>query len=62
MKDKGIFGLTGMSLGLGLTGEAIGGDIGTKLGQAGQTSASFISPAINISMSGHLIKQLKDLK
>jgi hypothetical protein len=65
MKIKGtneVIGITGMSLGLGLIGDSLGGDIGGKIGQAGVTSSNFISPMVNISMGGHVIKQLKNLK
>ena len=65
---KETLGLTGMSLGMGLVGDSLSGlggtagTIGTQLGQAGVTSSNFISPMVNITMGGHLIKQLKNLK
>jgi hypothetical protein len=68
MKIKGtkeVFGITGMSLGMGIVGsglEGLGGTagtIGTQLGQAGITGASFIKPAVNISMGGTVIGMLK---
>jgi len=58
-------GITGASLGLGLLGagiKEINVPIGEQVSQAGVTSAKFISPAINITMGGYLIKQLKNLK
>ena len=57
--------ITGASLGLGIAGTAISGvnpTIGEKVSQAGQTSAGFISPAVNIAMGGYVINQLKGLK
>jgi len=57
---KEVLGITGMSLGMGLVGDALGGTIGTQLGQAGVTSAGFISPAVNISMGGTVIGMLKN--
>lgn len=57
-----VLGLTGMSLGMGIIGEGLGTETGTKLAQAGSTSAGFISPMVNISMGGMLINQLKGLK
>lgn len=59
---KETLGIAGMSLGLGLIGDSLGGEIGGKIGQAGITSSNFISPMVNITMGGHVIKQLKNLK
>lgn len=59
---KETMGITSMSLGFGLIGDSLGGDIGSKLAYAGKTTSNFISPAINISMGSYTIKQLKQLK
>ena len=58
---KEVFGLTGMSIGLGMLGEGIGGNIGNNITEAGETSSKFISPMVNLSMGGFMIKQLKGL-
>jgi len=58
---KEVIGITGMSLGLGMIGDAVGGDIGNELSSAGVTSAKFISPAVNISMGGNLINMIKKI-
>lgn len=59
---KAVVGITGLSLGLGMIGGSLGGTVGTQLGQAGVTSAGFISPAVSISMGGKVINMLKDFK
>ena len=62
---KEVFGITGMSLGLGIAGSAVSGinaDIGSGLTNAGSSSSGFIKPAVNISMGGTIIKMLRDIK
>ena len=58
---KEVLGITGMSLGLGMIGEGLGGEIGGELSNAGVTGAKFISPAVNISMGGTLINMIKKI-
>jgi len=57
---KEVLGITGMSLGLGMIGDSLGGEIGGELSHAGVTGAGFISPAVNISMGGNVIGMLKN--
>ena len=51
-------GLAGMSVGMGIVGESLG-SVGLKTG--GEVAGKFIAPAVNISMAGYMIKQLKQL-
>lgn len=51
--------LAGASVGMGIVGKAFDS---SALTEAGSTAANFISPAINITMGGYVIKQLKNLK
>ena len=53
------FGLAGMSIGFGITSEAFKSQ---GLAKAGTAASGFISPAVNISTGGYLIKQLKKIK
>lgn len=55
---KTPFELAGMSIGMGMMGEALGSE---GLKQGGAAAGNFIAPAINISMGGMLINQLKEL-
>lgn len=53
------FGITGLSLGTGI--------VGTQLGSPGLIAASaasskFIAPAINVSVGGYLVRELRGLK
>ena len=62
---KEVFGITGMSLGLGFAGkatESISPAISADLYSAGEASAGFIKPAVNISMGGTVIGMIKNLK
>lgn len=59
MKLKIPFGLAGASIGMGILGEQFNSE---GLKQGGEVTGKFISPAINISMGGYLIKQLKKLR
>ena len=52
------FEIAGLGIGLGIVGEAFESE---GLKQAGSSAVKFISPAINISVGGSLIKQLKNL-
>ena len=59
------FGIAGASIGLGILGEGIkpiNSSIGENVAQAGQTASNFVAPAVNISMGGIIIKQLRRLK
>ena len=49
--------IAGFGIGLGLVGEVFESE---GLKQAGISAVKFISPAINISVGGSLIKQLKN--
>ena len=51
--------LAGASIGMGMIGEALGSE---GLKSAGTATGNFIVPAVNISMAGYTIKQLKSLK
>lgn len=51
-------GLAGTSVGFGIMGEAFNSQ---GLTDAGTAAGKFIAPAINITMGGELINQLKDL-
>jgi len=53
------FGLAGASIGMGVVGEGLGY---APLTQAGSTTAGFISPAVNISMGGMAINQMRNFK
>lgn len=53
------FGIAGLSLATGIVGTQFNSP---GLISASQTSSKFISPAINISVGGYLVKQLRDLK
>lgn len=59
MKLKVPFGLAGASIGMGIIGEQFNSE---GLKQGGEAAGKFIAPAVNISMGGYLIKQLKKLK
>ena len=55
---KEVFGVTGLSVGLGIVGEGISGinaGIGETISQAGVTSSGFIAPMVNFSMGGKVI-------
>jgi hypothetical protein len=52
-------GIAGFSVGAGLLGESLGSP---ALKSAGQTAAGYVPIAVNISMAGALISQLRDLK
>ena len=54
-----VIGLTGFSIGSGIIGNALGS---SALVGAGETASKFISPAVNISMSGAVIGQLKSFR
>jgi hypothetical protein len=56
---KTPFQLAGLSIGMGLVGEAFNSE---GLKQGGEVSGKFIAPSINILASGLVLKQLKDLK
>ena len=58
---KEVLEITGMSLGMGMVGDALGGATGTQLSSAGTTGAGFIKPVVNISMGGKIIGMLKDI-
>lgn len=55
---KETLGLAGASVGFGLIGEGLGS---TALSSAGTAASGFISPMVNISMGGFMIKQLRGL-
>lgn len=59
MKIPIPFGIAGMSIGMAQLGEALGSE---GLKEGGQAASKFIKPAVDIQMSGILIKQLKGLK
>ena len=50
------FGLAGMTVGFGIASKAFKSP---GLGEAGVTSGKFISPAVNISVGGSLISQVR---
>ena len=52
-------GLAGVSIGMGLVGQSLQS---SSLTAAGQTTSSFIGPAVSISMGGYLVNQLRGLK
>ncbi len=52
-------GIAGASIGLGEIGKAFDSQ---GLISAGETASNFISPAINLTMGGFLINQLRDLE
>ncbi len=54
--NKEPFEIAGISIGLGLIGETFGSE-GLKNG--GMAAGKFIPLAVNMSMAGNLIKQLK---
>lgn len=54
--NKTPFEIAGISVGMGLVGEALNS---TGLQEGGTAAGKFIAPAVNISMGGHIIKQLK---
>jgi len=56
---KEVFGVTGLSLGMGILGESFNSE---GLKQGSETASKFISPMINISMGGFVLDQLKSLK
>jgi len=65
-KEKGnrhgvgtTFGLAGASVGMGITGKAVGSE---ALEGAGTTSAKFVPVAANISGAGMTLGMLKNLK
>ena len=68
MKIKGtkeVFGVTGLSLGLGVIGSGIqniDSTTSTNMINAGQTASNFISPMVNVSLAGTTIGMLKGLK
>ena len=51
--------IAGVSIGFGILGESFGSQ---ALMDAGSVSGKFIKPAINISMGGYIVKQLRKLK
>lgn len=53
------FKIAGATVGMGIAADAFGSE---GLAAGGEAAGKFIAPAINISMGGHVIKQLKDLK
>ena len=55
---KPPFELAGMSIGMGIIGESLGSE---GLKEGGAVAGKFIAPAINISVGGMLIQQLKEL-
>ena len=56
---KTPFQLAGLSIGMGLVGEAFNSE---GLKQGGEVAGNFIAPSINILMGGLLVKQLEGLK
>ena len=56
---KAPLGIAGISLGMGVLGSAFDSP---GLSEGGATAGKFISPAINISMGGFVIRQLQDLQ
>ena len=52
-------GIAGVSLGMGLVGNAIESP---GLVEGAEATGKFIAPAVNISMGGFLTKQIKDIK
>ena len=59
LRVRPVVGITALSVGAGIVGDAVGSP---GLQQAGATSAKFISPAINITMGGYLVEQLRGLR
>lgn len=53
------FGIAATSVGLGLVGDTLNSQ---GLIEGGQAAGKFIAPAVNISMGGYLVRQLKDIK
>jgi hypothetical protein len=51
--------LAGTSIGMSMFGEALGSE---GLKEGGKVAGNFIAPAINISMGGMMIKQLKGIQ
>ena len=56
---KTTFAIAGLSIGSSMIGDALGS---SGLQSAGATGATFISPAINITMGGKIVGMLKDFK
>jgi len=56
---KTPFELAGMSIGMGILGEEFGSE---GLKEGGIVAGKFIPAAINISMGGMLINQLRDIQ
>ncbi len=50
------FGIAGVSLGLGVAGKMFNSP---GMSQASQSSAGYIAPAVNISMGGYLLNEVK---
>lgn len=62
---EGPFGIAGMGIGMGIIGSklsAAGISGGADLTTGGAVATGFISPAVNISMGGSVIKMLKGFK
>ena len=55
---KTPFELAGMSIGIGIVGEAFNSE---GLKQGGQAAAGAIPIMVNIGMAGYMVKQLKEL-
>ena len=51
--------ITGLGIGLGMAGEILDSQ---PLKDGGSAATKFISPVINITMGGYVIKQLKKIK
>jgi hypothetical protein len=65
MKKNPVFETVGLSLGLGIIGKGLSdvdSTTSSNMISAGSTASSFISPMVNIEMSGKTIKMLKGLK
>lgn len=60
--------LAGASVGLGILGNKLNfggvvpGEVSNGLSSAAATTSHFVGPAVNISMGGYVIKQLRGLK
>lgn len=52
-------GLAGATIGFGQIGKAFGSE---PLQSAGETTGRFIAPAVNITMGGFVINQLREFK
>ena len=50
--------IAGAGIAMGLVGDAFASE---GLQQGSQVAGSFVAPAVNIVMGGHLIKQLKNI-